>query len=217
MIKKTIVLTFFCFYTLFSFSQDKNQNPDLMTLVKDLIKTEKTGQNMKQVWWLPNVYWEVALKDSPLGSQGLIDEINSIFKDYSLFVILDAELTAFSGINKNEISNLELKVNGNTLKPLESYSDDIQGMINALRPMFSKMLGEVGENIEFFVFDNSFENAISPLKESQFSLNFNDSNFEYNLPLSSLVSEKICPVDNKRHNGSWKYCPFHGETLIQDN
>ncbi|NRD23429.1 hypothetical protein HNV10_09265 [Winogradskyella litoriviva] len=217
MIKKNLIFIAFCFYISIAFSQNKNKNPDLMTLVKDLIQTEKTGQNMKQVWWLPEVYWEVALKDSPLGTQALIDEISTIFKDYSLFILLDAELTAFSGIKKNKILDLELVVNNNSYKPLKSYSDEIQSMIDVLKPTFSKMLGEVGENIEFFVFDNTFSDAISPTKETVFQLNFNNSSFEYNLPLPSLVREKKCPIDNKKHNGSWKFCPYHGEELISDN
>jgi len=188
-----------------------------MTVAKEIIKTHKDGENMKQVWWLPQIYWELSLKDSPLGSQGIIDEINSIFKDYSLFILLDIDISAFSGMKKNEISNLEMEVNGKTFKPLKSYSDDIKGMIDVLKPMYSKMLGQMGENIEFYIFDNTGKNAISPEKESIFNISFNDFSFEYNLPLSSLVNEKSCPVDNKKYNGGWKYCPYHGAELVQDN
>lgn len=214
--KKIIILAIFCISIATCFGQDKK--PDLMTVVKDLIQTKKTGQTMKQVWWLPSIYWELALKDSPLGSEGMIDEINSIFNDYSLFIILDADITAFSGMKKNEISDLKLEINGNSYEPIESYSDEIKGMIDVLRPMYKQMLGEMGESIEFFVFDNTDKkDAISPLGDSNFSINFNDSNFEYNLPLASMVDERICPVDDKKHNGSWKYCPYHGKKLKEDN
>ena len=31
--------------------------------------------------------------------------------------------------------------------------------------------------------------------------------------MSSLISEKRCPEDDELMNGTWNYCPIHGDKL----
>ena len=82
------------------------------------------------------------------------------------------------------------------------------------------MLGKMGENMYFFLFqkeDNPRDRIIHPTKEEKFTVKLGGEKLHWNLPLSSLLKPKKCPVDNEIMNGSWKFCPFHGVKLDTTN
>ena len=185
---------------------------DLMQTVRELIKSEKIKEEIKQVWWLPSLYWELALKDSDLISKETAKEINLLIEKYNIIIIVDANI-GLNGVTKNKIKKATMVINGKKYKPLKEVSDELTVLIEALKPTFSAMLGQYGKAIEIFIFDNSHTNKVFPDKKGKFTIKFNNSKFEYSLPLPSLVSKKTCPFDKKLLNGNWNYCPWHGNEL----
>ena len=196
-----------------SWSQEKTDHIELTDLISDIVKTTKDEQDVKQVFWIPKIYWELALKDSPYGNEAVINEINTIVDNYEIFAVSDIQMTAFSGVKKNELKSVKLIIDNEFYKPIDHLPDDLEALLNSLLPVFKKMLGEYGSSIEIIVFDNSNRITPSMLEQGQFSIEVNGTVFDYRLPLSSLVPKKVCPVDNKTHNGNWVYCPWHGEKL----
>ncbi|MCB0382298.1 MAG: hypothetical protein KDD05_03070 [Psychroserpens sp.] len=196
-----------------SWSQEKTDQIELTDLISDIVKTTKDEQDVKQVFWIPKIYWELALKDSPYGNEAVINEINTIVDNYEIFAVSDIQMTAFSGVKKNELKSVKLIIDNEFYKPIDHLPDDLEALLNSLLPVFKKMLGEYGSSIEIIVFDNSNKVTPSMLEQGQFSIEVNGTVFDYRLPLSSLVPKKVCPVDNKTHNGNWVYCPWHGEKL----
>ena len=196
-----------------SWSQEKTDQIELTDLISDIVKTTKDEQDVKQVFWIPKIYWELALKDSPYGNEAVINEINTIVDNYEIFAVSDIQMTAFSGVKKNELKSVKLIIDNEFYKPIDHLPDDLEALLNSLLPVFKKMLGEYGSSIEIIVFDNSNRITPSMLEQGQFSIEVNGTVFDYRLPLSSLVPKKVCPVDNKTHNGNWVYCPWHGEKL----
>ena len=196
-----------------SWSQEKTDQIELTDLISDIVKTTKDEQDVKQVFWIPKIYWELALKNSPYGNEAVINEINTIVDNYEIFAVSDIQMTAFSGVKKNELKSVKLIIDNEFYKPIDHLPDDLEALLNSLLPAFKKMLGEYGSSIEIIVFDNSNKVTPSMLEQGQFSIEVNGTVFDYRLPLSSLVPKKVCPVDNKTHNGNWVYCPWHGEKL----
>ena len=106
-------------------------------------------------------------------------------------------------------------INGKKYKPLKEVSDELTILIEALKPTFTKMLGDYGKAIEIFVFDNLHKNKIFPDKIGEFTIKFDDSKFNYILPLPSLIEKKMCPIDKKMLSGNWNYCPWQGKERTQ--
>lgn len=207
------LLVVFLLITNTIFAQTKAENVEIIDLIKDIIQTSKDGEDMKQVFWLPQVYWELALKDSPYGTEATIKEINSIVENYAVFAISDVTISAFSGIKKNELESVELIVDGKVYNTIESIPDNLESLLSSLKPVFSKMLGQFGNSIEVFAFDNSDKIIPLNLESGKFSVKVNNETFDYRLPLASLVEKKVCPEDNEKLNGNWMYCPWHGKKL----
>ena len=56
-------------------AQKKAEKIELIDMAKDLIITKKSQENIKQVWWIPNEYWRIALTDTPNIPASVIDEM----------------------------------------------------------------------------------------------------------------------------------------------
>ena len=52
-----------------------------------------------------------------------------------------------------------------------------------------------------------------PAAEQDVTLEVQGTSLTWDLPMSSLISEKRCPEDDELMNGTWNYCPIHGDKL----
>ena len=82
----------------------------------------------------------------------------------------------------------------------------------------TNMVGDFGANMQYFVFDDlsaNDERILNPLaEEGDFTLNVvKDFSAEFETPIPALLLDKICPKDGESLNGSWEYCPHHGDKL----
>ena len=59
------------------------------------------------------------------------------------------------------------------------------------------------------------ENTINLTSDNDFKITIDGFGKELNLPLSSLLKEKKCPVENELHSGKWDYCPYQGKKLVK--
>lgn len=183
-----------------------------MNFVREVTQISKVGENMKQVIWFPLVYWEIALKDSPQVTPEALKMMQDIFKDYEVFLALDINLNPF-GIQKNDIKTFTLKVNEKEIKPVEDYPSDLSSILSYVKPMFKQMLGQMGESMEIFVFENRNNTIPLPYTKNEFFVTINEKVFRYRLPIAELVLKKTCPSTNEKMNGSWEYCPWCGSKL----
>jgi hypothetical protein len=113
---------------------------------------------------------------------------------------------------------------GTAYKPIdeEDIEAGVRNAIIMIKPIFSNMLGQMGDNMNFFLFPAQTKDrkkAYEATKEGEFSIRFKgvpdagDQVFQWTLPLNSLVPAKFCPRCKKEENGSWKYCPWCGSPL----
>lgn len=201
------------FFTLNTVSaQKKNPDPDFGVLVKELTKAAKKGQNMTQIICFPQVYWEIVFKDNPGVDQQLVKEIQNSFANYEMFLAFDVEIDV-NGFNKNNIETFEILYQDQKLTPIKDYDPELRMFLNYVQPMFKQMMGQLGESIEVFVFDNQKKIFPSAFDNAKIEVIMNSQVFTYRLPISELVLKKTCPVDNEKLNGSWHFCPWHGVKL----
>lgn len=100
--------------------------------------------------------------------------------------------------------------------PEAEVSEDEQTVIAVFRPVFSNMLGQMGQNLDLLLFplQDAHGHALAdPLNPGRFTINVFDEKFTWRLPLGSLLPQKRCPEDGEMLNGAWTFCPIHGVKL----
>ena len=196
-------------------------------LTAETQQLSESPDNLKLVWWIPIEFWEAVFEQDKNMPKDQADQILQVFQQYTLLSTIDGTIGTFGDISyksKKQIFNsLELIDNSNiSYFPLreENIDQRTKEVITFIKPVLANMLGKMGENMYFFLFqkeDNPKDRIINPTKEENFTVKLGGEELHWNLPLSSLLKPKKCPVDNKLMNGAWKFCPYHGVILESSN
>lgn len=207
------------FITISSFSQIKDfKNVNIDDLIEEL-QVMRNSNDIEMVWWMPKEYWEVIFAQDETVNEREAKEIMSLLEDYTYVIIIKGKVGLFGGItyaSKEDIINqTKIYYNGDMLKmiPENKTPSDLLNFVGIMKPMMKNMLGQMGENMQFLIFENDKKNPVNPLKKGTFSYQLSDFEGDIDLPVSSFLLEKQCSEDNKLYNGKWNYCPFHGTQL----
>ncbi len=219
---KTLFISVILCITVSAASQE-TENVNLIEYIKEVQKWNKQSNEMTLSFWIPNGYWELALKDNPQITQAVINQIKDAFKDYVFVCALDLDINNNGTMSYTPESDLRktIFIKDNTNKqydPLdkEEISSDALSLSEAIKPMFAQMLGQMGAGMHFYFFkitDEKGNPTINEYKKGEFTICHSGREFKYNLPLVTLLPPKVCPIDNASMKGNWDYCPFHGVKL----
>jgi DNA-binding cell septation regulator SpoVG len=193
-------------------------------LTAETQKLSESPDNLKMVWWVPVEFWEAVFAQDQNIPNEKVEEILSVFNRYTMLSTIDGTISAFGEVTyktKEQIfRSLEI-IDGNNkvFYPLPKAKIDSKTneVISFIRPVLANMLGEMGKNMYFFIFQNNEDptkRIIDPIKKDKFTVKLDGEALQWELPLSSLLKPKKCPIDNKLMNGTWTYCPYHGTALI---
>ncbi len=196
--KKILITFLLLLFTCPFFAQIKAEKVDLIEMVKELIITKKTDTNIKQVWWIPIEYWDVALNDSKYSNQEIQNQLKEILTDYTIVSVVDVEIMLFGGLKSNDITISFSNINGDVLLPLENNekNENIFQVLEVIKPTMKNMLGQFGEKMNFYVFNNTDAQGnklTGPYQKGEITIRVNNEDFNYKLPLGSLVEKKILP------------------------
>jgi len=192
------------------------------------IETRKISreQGMTLVWWVPVEYWQASFAQNPLLTANQAKEAIEALKSYMTIVVLDGELNVFGEVTYRSESKVRAVIqikdeNGTSYSPLSegSISSYTQRFLSMAKPTFTEAFGQMGQNTYIFVFparDRTGQRIADPKKEGTFSVVLGNKELKWRLPLGSLLPPKICPVDGEKMNGAWKYCPWHGDKLLEN-
>jgi hypothetical protein len=216
---RTLLLYTALFASTLVLGQKEAKDIALTDLMKDLHVTKKSGQNMKQIMWMPKIYWEVSLQDSPYAESGILDEFIAYMDNYGLMLVTNLEITPMGQLEKSAMTVKLKGSDGNIYEPLdqESLPQYFGDMISGIIPMVMGQMGALGDTFEYFIFPTKDANnqLISDVygENGEIAVIVNDDSLKISLPLSSLTFDKICPTDNKAMSGAWQFCPWHGTKL----
>lgn len=210
------------FITNTSFSQVTNDKVDIGELMTDLVLTKKSGNNIKQVLLLPPDYWEIVLSDSRFKGGSIVEEVKEMFDGFILVACIDAEVGLYGSFVGNEIAIQLMDAEGGKHDPIpdEELSEELGGMISVFKPIMSRMLGQMGEQLRFYIFKNTDINGneiLAPRNKGNFALFLNESKFAFRTPFGAMVEKKTCPETGEKLNGNWDFCPWHGTKLLHKN
>lgn len=177
------------------------------------------------IWWIPMEYWKaVYAQDSSIPADEA-EEMTSLLKNYDIVAAVRGKIGYFGGVTfQDEASirnDLVFEYDGVTYDPMDTkdIEADLKSFIDIMRPMFSNMMGNMGENLYFVVYQDGASNSaiIDPYSDKTLKLKLDDFSDSLQFPLSSLLKPKKCPNDGALFNGKWSYCPHHGDVLEVQN
>lgn len=210
---------------LFFKLQGQEFKVNLNKLTAETQQLSESPDAMRLIWWIPIEFWQSVFEQDETMPQSEIDEFLQTFKAYTTVAVLDGTIGPFGTVNyasKNDIAkNLSLFGNNNKeYRPLDESEIDEQtkNALSILKPVLANMLGPMGENMHFYLFKDVQDPLLKladASKEGAFRVRLDTEDFNWKLPLSSLVKQKKCPVDGALLDGTWTFCPYHGDKLVE--
>ncbi len=221
------------FVVLFNKSSIKigraEEDYDLIAFMNECQKMSGDPGIIAIVQWIPNEWWQLTLKRAGV-PEVRIREVLELFEPYSSFIVIHGRITS-SGLpsfTSESIIRQHLYLKdkaGELVKPMddENISAGVRNAIIMIKPIFSNMLGRMGDNMNFFFFsskDNQGKKSFSATQVGKFAIHLQgipeakDQVFEWDLPLESLIPSIMCLNCNRKAKGSWKFCPWCGKKLF---
>lgn len=220
---KKIISLVCAFVSIITIAQNKPlKDVNLDQLISDTQYTNDSTDDIEIIWWLPTEYWQSVFAQDESSSQAESDMIVEMLENYTLTIVIKGKVGMFGGVTftPREIIENELSVNYNgvdlKLVAEDKLSPDLVNFLSVIKPMMKNMLGPMGENMQVFLFENKKGSKYiktNPRSEGELTFRLDTYSKNVDLPLGSLIMEKVCPQDNTLHTGKWTYCPYHGAKL----
>ena len=190
-------------------TQRMSQKPDAVTLV----------------WWIPEEFWAGCMNQNTNATPAQARTLLRIVRPYTIVAVVDGAIGLFGGVtykSENWIRGNTRLVDdqGKSYVPMteDEIDGDLKNMLQMTKPVMANMLGPMGQNVHFLLFPGTGENGaqIACAKEKgHFTVQLADREFQWRLPLDSLLAAKFCTPCQRDGKGSWTYCPWCGQSLAQ--
>ncbi len=178
------------------------------------------------IWWMPNVFWQASIAQDPTAGAEAQDMLKNL-EGISIVAICQALVSdsgAFDFYTEEEISRglifTYLNAAGEevTLTPIEEPSMEVQTLLAVMRPMFTNVIGQLGANLHFFVYDTTVTGQeLDPYESGELRFTLTNRQGEkqkavFETPLNSIYEPRLCPNGKPAHI-TWVYCPWTGKKL----
>jgi len=204
----------------FGFSQVKDfKDVVLDDLINDTQYSNDSSDDIEILWWLPTEYWQVVFAQDEMTSASEAQMLVELLEEYTIIIVIKGKVGLFGGVSFAQRSEIEdlISVSYNDTKLSLTNEDklepDFVNFISMIKPIMKNIMGPMGENMQIFVFENRHKDVINAKENGTVKMTLGEFNKDIDLPLSSLLMQKVCPTDKKLLNGIWTYCPFHGTEL----
>jgi len=210
-----------------SFAQQKLEMKDVdqNKLLKDIVYTHSSNEDVTILYWFPVTYWEMlSAKDPKTFGPEIVTQFKQMLGNKSIFIAISGRVitTARKFESKEESylrNNISVVMNGKTYKPISEskLSEELLMLNDYLKPMFAQMLGDMGAGMSVFYFeivDNAGDNLLNPYSSADFNLNLASTKATFHLPLPSLYKDVKCANDEELFPANYEFCPYHGSKLI---
>ena len=221
-----LIITFLSLYIVNSLSAQTESLEKV--ILNDLIQETQINlsndHNIHLYWWVPAEYWEVAMLQDPTTTKEQIKEFIEPLKGYTIMMVVRGKLGYYGGVsydNADTVRNNLVMIDeyNKEYKPLneEDLSNEVSLIVDIIKPMMANMLGEMGSNMQFFVFSNKMNRGkeiFSPYSSNAVKVRCLEDEVKWRTPLGSLYKRKKCPIDEESFVGTYKFCPYHGDELV---
>jgi hypothetical protein len=196
---------------------------DLGRMVADTQRSRQEGGRVVLVWWIPSEYWVESNRGDPNVSAQHVKQLVGVVDRYVLVAVIDGEISPVGGVNAKPydeiIKGIQLVAPGGARFPplgLDQLSPDMRTFLQVIRPLLANMLGQMGKGLEFVAFDGRRPDGgrlIDPRREERFTVVYNNHNYDWRLPLGSLLPPARDPKTGENFPGNYRFNPFTGDRL----
>jgi hypothetical protein len=198
------------------------QQASLQEVISDTQRMEQSADRLTLVWWIPAQFWEISLAQNADVSPKQVRELVASFEPYTVVAIVDGAVGPMAGITYPDEAVVResvrvVDVAGKRYRAMKTseIAPDVQNMISMMQPMIANMLGPMGTNMHFLVFQNSDDQTapLDPLARGTARVEVADRSYKYRLPLGSLMPPRFDPDSGERFPGNFVFSPFTGKKL----
>jgi hypothetical protein len=197
---------------------------DQGALIRDLTLTRSVDGRLTVAMWMPDEFWRITLKSSGRLTDKAIADYLATMHPYTLLAVVDAQ----RGIASFRYTDTEALIgeatvedsHGNKYKPLapDAIAEDVENVIQAMRPLLANMMGAMGQHMEFLVFpgiDKDGHPLADPRSDGSLTLHVGDVAMRYRLPIGSILPPALDPKTGESFPGSYHFNPYTGGALVQ--
>lgn len=216
------------FFILFFAGQSYGQQDiDLKAIIQETQKISQSPDEITFVWWMPEQIWQASMAKNPAITRAQVDAILETIRPYTIIAVVDGQLGTFGGVTYRSKEAIRTSVTikdarGWSYDPLsESAVDpDTKNLLQMMKPIFGNMLGPLGENMHFLLFESKSKDGrpvANPTRQGVFNILVAGKEFKYRLPLGSVLPAKYDPKTGEKFPGNYKYNPFTGSELVTES
>jgi hypothetical protein len=197
---------------------------DYQAMIRDVELVNKSADELVLSFWMPTEFWRVSLTSSGRMTPQGIDDFVKVLQPYTLIAVLQGK-TGIGTIDYREPEYLVQAVTiedarGNVYKPLAPSDVDaaMKGIVQAMKPMLTNMLGNMGSHMEFLFFpalSKDGQRIADPTKEGSMTVHFENTPLRYRLPLGCFLPAAVDAKTGEQFPGNYRYNPFTGSQLIR--
>ena len=200
------------------FAQDSSE------ILHETARTYRAGRRLVQMWWLPVDYWVAAARERKK-TPAEIDEIQQLFRNYTLIGALDADLRpdgSHDALSTAEIvRRMEVEIDGHPQQVMRQVDERLQELAPELSYVLRLSLVNLGSGLHILPLPNLREDGRLVLRSSEPGKlrvryravpDVDPVEFWWHTPLTSIAGAKRCK-SGERAEASWQYCPWDGSKV----
>ncbi len=199
---------------------------DLDALIGDTQQSVSDPNKLSLVWWMPIEFWQASFAQDNTITAEYAAELSGILRPYLIVAVVDSKISPFGNPRYTPEPmirrSLSIKTSaGKVLKPMKDVDvdPDVRSLLNTMKPVFAQLLGGLGQNMHFYVFENEAAGGrlhVTPSQSGSFKLNMVGARYEFKTPLHSVLVPKHCPHCKRELSGAYKFCPYDANKLSFD-
>lgn len=192
-------------------------------LTQDLQRSSQVADSLDLIWWIPAEFWDVVMADEKDMSAQTRKEFADLFRSYTIVAAVKGKIGSFGVTDFESESDLRGKLRiqdatGKAHEPIAANKVDrrLSMLIQVMRPMFKNLLGEMGDNMQFYVFPGKGADGkrmADPVGNGSFKVSLGSEAYAYRLPLGSLLVPQRDPSTGEIFPGSYRFNPYTGTEL----
>lgn len=202
----------------------QNAKEQLNAIIRDTQKQGNRAGRVELVWWVPPEFWRATMQAAGTVPVDKVEEMVKAISDVNVFIVFDGKVGALGQMDFVPQAELQktFSLLGGDGKAIASVPENKQStatknLLGIMKPILANMLGQLGQNIVFFVFDGKAKDGsrlIDPNKPGSFVAKLGEEEFKWRLPLGSLLPDKTCPKCKETFAGNYAFCPFDATPLV---
>jgi hypothetical protein len=207
-------------------------------LLRETQRQENNDRNVMLVWWIPYEFWQVSTANAGESQRSGIAQLEPVLTPYTILMVVDGRVLPLGSMSFANREQLAANLRVETLSPtgearpmtyLPEPPPQVQAVLGSIRPMLAGNLGELGKNMQLFVYSNQGADGkalLSPYSagglrvtltpftpvapEGSKPLLLKPAQFDFETPLDALHVARLC-ANGKPAHISWRFCPWDGK------